>query len=116
MQNNLCIKLTTRKGMVFKTRRYAEPWDMTKSVSVHSKYLEDFKARLDNRRIKTSEEEMMDAAVTAMWDSKFFTQEQMTAWEKLDDANKTMMNVKTYFIGAYQDLDQYSRATASKWT
>ncbi len=73
-------------------------------------------ARLDNRGIKSSKEEMVDATVTAMWDSKFFTREQMTTWERLDDVDKTMMNVKMYFTGAYKDLMQYSRATASKRT
>ncbi len=38
----------------------------------------------------------------------------MITWEKLDDVDKTMMNVKTYSTAAYQDLDQYLRATASK--
>ena len=73
VQKNSCIKLTMKDRKAFKTEGYAEPWDMTKSVSTYFKYPKDFKARLDNCGIKTSKEEMVDAAVTAMWDSKYFT-------------------------------------------
>ncbi len=66
VQKNLCIKLTTKECTAFKTQGYTEPWDTTKSMSAYLKYLEDFKARLDNHGIKMSKEEIVDAVVTAM--------------------------------------------------
>ena len=40
-----------------------------------------------------------------MWNSKYFTQDQMTAWERLDNNDKTMGNIKTYFTTAHQDIN-----------
>ncbi len=64
--------------------------------------------------IKTSKEDMVDNVVTAMWDSNFFTQEQMMQWETIDEEDKLTDNVKDYFTNAYPDIKQYSRATAIK--
>ena len=61
---------------------------MTKSVFAYFKYLEDFKARLDNHGIKMSKEEIVDVAVTVMWDSEFFIEQKMATWESWTASSK----------------------------
>ena len=62
LREKVCLKLTTAEKERYKQEGYAQPWDPTKNITTYFKYLEDFKTKLKDRNINTTDKDMVMAA------------------------------------------------------
>ena len=114
LRDKTCVKMTTLEKDRFKRQGYEAEWDVTKNIAVYWKLLDDHTIHLKNRKIKTSDEEKVTAAVARMWESGFFTEEALIKWEKRDSDDQEWDDVQEYFGELYHDHKQFSKATAKK--
>ena len=76
---------------MFKKQGYDEPCDITNSISLYWKHLEDHEKKLERQSIKFEDDEkiMAAAAAAAMWNSEFFAKEKLLEWEMKVAADQT---------------------------
>jgi hypothetical protein len=102
------IKMTTSQKYKYRTTGYNNPWDLTTSTTAYFTQLDRFQVSLGNRGIATSKEEKTMAAGAQIWNSDFFTEDQMVARENKTAAQQTWTALQTYFTNKWLERKQYS--------
>jgi hypothetical protein len=114
LHQKMAIRMTTVQKQEYKATRYNNPWNPTTNITEYFTQLDWFQVSLGNRGILTSDAEKMMGAGAQMWQSKFFTEDQMVAWENKAAAQQTWAKLQTYFTKKRLERKQYSATKAKQ--
>ena len=112
LRDKVCLKLTAPEKEYFKRIGYQKSWDVTQNISTYFKYLDNLQDRLDTRVIPTPESEKQWRRRRVCTKVDTSPKQSSSIRKNKAEADKTRVNLQTYFTDLYQSQEQFTKATA----